>query len=333
MSSFRHILIALVFVLLAASCKPGTPSGVISESKMESILYDYHLAQAAAESGEGDVVNNRYLYVHAVFDKYGITEEEFDSSMVWYSANADILFKMYTRLNARFEAESKGMGVGVSDTELYANMSEIGDTANIWSGSRFLILENNRLHNLVTLSMVADSTFLAGDTYKLSFASHFFGDTRRDAFAFLHVKFKDGRVSSVFQHVSSSYDVMMSLQKPEDFLDAETERITITFFLPLVKDAAEASYFYIVNPALLRIHQKAKLEETLPVDSLAVDSIDVNGTDSLQHDSISVDTIKYRRLSPDEFKGSKQVDKKIEIVKEKPIVIPRRNGRKPLRRR
>ena len=36
---------SIVFIY---SCKPGVPDGVLSESKMEKVLYDYHLAQGMA---------------------------------------------------------------------------------------------------------------------------------------------------------------------------------------------------------------------------------------------------------------------------------------------
>ena len=73
----------------------------------------------------------RYLYVQSVFQKHGITEAEFDSSMVWYSSRPDKLYKMYQRLGDRYATESRSLGLGVSETELYANMSSVGDTANI----------------------------------------------------------------------------------------------------------------------------------------------------------------------------------------------------------
>ena len=38
------------FSIFFSSCKPSIPGGVISESKMERVLYDYHVAQSIADN-------------------------------------------------------------------------------------------------------------------------------------------------------------------------------------------------------------------------------------------------------------------------------------------
>ena len=54
----KHLshLLALLLLGLLCACKPGTPRDVLSESKMEEVLYDYHLAQALAKTAQGDSV-------------------------------------------------------------------------------------------------------------------------------------------------------------------------------------------------------------------------------------------------------------------------------------
>ena len=81
----RSFSVKFLFVLLCLSaCKPSLPDGILSESKMESVLYDYHLAMGLAESEEGSVPENRYIRVRQVFEKHNISEAEFDSSMVYW---------------------------------------------------------------------------------------------------------------------------------------------------------------------------------------------------------------------------------------------------------
>lgn len=281
LSSFLVTCFVMLFAFLLASCKPGTPAGVLSQSEMENVLYDYHLAQGVAECGDGDVEQNRYKYVQAVFQKHGITEAEFDSSMVWYSANSELLLKIYVRLNERFESESKGLGLGVSETEMFANMSAVGDTANIWSGSKMLVLQNNRTNNLRTITINADSTFRPGDNYKLSFSAQFLGDSR-EAYAFLNVQYKDKTNASVYTRISSSPDIRLDLPQRTDCDDFETEKITVTFFSALNPSQDYSSYLCIMNTALLRIHSKdvgkAADKDSEKSDSLALDSL---STDSL----------------------------------------------------
>ena len=75
------VCVVLVVALLSG-CRPERPGYVLSEDKMEDILYDYHVAQAMAENEEGDVARHRYLMAQTVFEKHGVTQEVFDSSMV-----------------------------------------------------------------------------------------------------------------------------------------------------------------------------------------------------------------------------------------------------------
>ena len=96
--SLRKVCGAVAAVLLLSACKPGVPSGLIQPEELEDLLYDYHVAQAMAETG-GDSMNfKRYSYVQAVFEKHGVSEAEFDSTMVWYASHATYLNDIYNCL-------------------------------------------------------------------------------------------------------------------------------------------------------------------------------------------------------------------------------------------
>ena len=75
-------------------CKPSLPDDVLSQGKMEDILYDYHLALAMVQNEGGDETQ-RFIYKDAVLRKHDVTSAEFDSSMVYYMRHTD---KMYTCL-------------------------------------------------------------------------------------------------------------------------------------------------------------------------------------------------------------------------------------------
>ena len=68
-------LIALLFLPFLQSCHSDFPDDVLKHSKMEDVLYDYHIAQALAQHSSTDSIDyNIRLYQKAVFDKYGIDE-------------------------------------------------------------------------------------------------------------------------------------------------------------------------------------------------------------------------------------------------------------------
>ena len=63
----RRWMCGILCVLLLGACQPDVPSGILSEDDLEEVLYDYHLAQGAAENTGGDMEIQRYLYVQSVF--------------------------------------------------------------------------------------------------------------------------------------------------------------------------------------------------------------------------------------------------------------------------
>ena len=101
---------------------------------MEDILYDYHLALAMSrQKGGSDLDYNRTLYIQSVFKKYGVTEAEFDSSLVYYYSHAYRLKDIYSEVNQRLSDEANNLGVAVGDINRYSQYSTTGDTANIWN--------------------------------------------------------------------------------------------------------------------------------------------------------------------------------------------------------
>ena len=90
MRHFFVVLCALCLACLFVACEQR-PKGVLSKGDMEDVLYDYHLAQAMTDWMPDREGESNQPYLDAVFQKHGITQEEFDSSLVWYNAHADDL--------------------------------------------------------------------------------------------------------------------------------------------------------------------------------------------------------------------------------------------------
>ena len=71
-------LVSLLFLPLMQACHSDFPDDVLKPSKMEDVLYDYHIAQALAQQSASDSIDyNIRLYQKAVFEKYGINEAVF----------------------------------------------------------------------------------------------------------------------------------------------------------------------------------------------------------------------------------------------------------------
>ena len=204
-------MMAFAIAPLFQSCKPSLPSDVLSEGKMEEILYDYHLTQAAAET-ERLSSSDMYAYRLAVLRKHGVTQAQFDSSMVYYTRHTELLQKVYENLYDRLNKEAVSLGATVTELEKFGEQSAKGDTANIWNGTRAMVLPAIDPFNYYSFSMVADTSFHKGDRFLLEFDTKFLmQDGMRNGIALLAIQFANDSVTSqmVRPQNSQHYSLMV----------------------------------------------------------------------------------------------------------------------------
>jgi hypothetical protein len=83
------------------------PSNVLSDKQMEDVLYDLYLAEVEINENR-TIFNNdstaKQKLLNSVFEKHEITEQAFDTSLVWYNGNIDKYLKMNSRVGERFSA-------------------------------------------------------------------------------------------------------------------------------------------------------------------------------------------------------------------------------------
>lgn len=321
MRRHHYILTPLVVlaVVLMTACRPSTPSNILSQRVMEDVLYDYHLALAMADNSSqhnqagSDAEALRYRYTQKVFAKHHITEAEFDSSMVWYSSHYTYFKEVCDKVSARMDADAKTLGIGLSETELYANYRADGDTANVWSGRKIVFLPNVQPDNIAIINFPADSTYLPGDSYKLSFNANFLPSFRGTAvYVLFSVYYKDSTQVSATQYVSGDYKVELNLRPRGEQLNAIPDHLTIQLYAP--PSAQGHTLFFMTYPSVLRMHAEKKSES--PVTDAAITG---SAVDSLQVDSMVVtDTLPdQKRLSPLEERNQREERHDIHIVKER----------------
>lgn len=317
----------MTFSSLLVSCKTDVPEGVIPESTMEKLLYDYHVAQALAEIRTDSINYYRYLYVRSVFDKYGIDEATFDSSMVWYSANASLLAEMYTRINERYAAELKALGSSVNNADLYHSLTASGDTANIWHDADFCLLRPAGINTHYSFTIEADTSFYPGDDILWRFNNFFvYQEGVRDAYAALTVRFDNDSVTSAYKYLTSNSSNELSIK-----VSGKEKIRSLTGFVYLTSsdgDMEETFRMMILNDfKLIRFHKKPDDLRTDSTETVKKDSLDLQ-KDSLQTDSAGGSKLPARgpqeRISPKELRDNRSVERTIRVVKEKPYSVRRR---------
>lgn len=201
----RHILRLLVAVMLVAatvlSCREDKVK-VMSQGKLEDVLYDYHLADAMAHTT--NVAPDEYdAYLDAVLEKHGITRVEFDSSMVYYMKYADKMLDVYKHLSDRMNNEARLQGI--DGNGLFAGDVMTGDTTNIWNAEKARVFSDKGGENIMRFRLTADSTYHKGDRLTLAFKTDFlYQDGARNGYAALSVRFSNDSVVTRTASMSTS---------------------------------------------------------------------------------------------------------------------------------
>lgn len=274
------LAIALFAMGLFLGCKPSVPSKYLSEKEMENLLYDFHLAEAMARQDDNNYDFNLVAYRAAVLKKYGISEADFDSSMVYYMRHTSRLQDIYKRLAERMEDKARELGSSEGALAGLGRASASGDTVDIWHGETSLALIPFSPYNIYTFTYTPDSTFRKGDSFVLACNTDFiFQDGVRDGIVNMAVVYKNDSVASTVLHLSSSSTQSLSIAD-DDTLGVK--RI-VGFFLLNKNSQAGASMSTMQLMSVSHIHlfkcrvdkRKAKgdgLAPPSPYDSLSRDS-------------------------------------------------------------
>ena len=271
----RFFIVFSISLFSLLACKPGVPNGILSESKMEEILYDYHLAKGMANQKSGDSVSYYTRYFHQkVFEKYDIDEAYFDSSMIWYSRHTERLSNIYKRL-----AERMGYSSGVTFKSNFLASGEStanGDTLNMWPLGNSLMV-HSKAANYTTFRAKADSLINPGDLIVWKFASGwYYSEGYKQGVAILAARlYNDSTIYTTRQLFESSTTTELSLHLGNDSIK-EVEgfiyQITPTW-------TARPRFITLSDIQLLRIKRNKQNIPTVP-SSVPTDRPLMQKTDS-----------------------------------------------------
>ena len=215
-----HTILCLCLSLFATfliGCKPGVPSEFLQPQEMEDILYDYHVADglAFAEADYSELPYRRMTYRAAVLRKHGVTDAEFDSSLVYYYRHTEKLHEIYAYLAKRLNNDAIALGATANELSQFGGLSSQGDTATVWRNDQAVILLPQAPYNIVSFDVKADTAYHEGDKMILSFDNQFiFQDGIKDGMAMLAVTFKNDSTAAQNLHISS--DTHFTLQLADD---------------------------------------------------------------------------------------------------------------------
>ena len=107
MKARRYILVLCILCFVTLSFTGCRPKGILHSWEMRKVLVDLHktdatLQVAGKQFGDGE---EKAMYYAVVLDRHGITQAQFDSSLVWYTAHPQLFDKIYPKVLADLKAE------------------------------------------------------------------------------------------------------------------------------------------------------------------------------------------------------------------------------------
>ena len=166
-----HTILPVLFLILLFCACSKRPSYVLSERKMEKVLYDIYLAEAEINTNHPifstDSARKQEL-LNSVLKKHKITEAVLDTSLVWYSGNLDKYFQINEKVNKRFTAEAERLK-NQEEEERKINIINVDNGLILpVERERFLLKQADLIGNVYTFR--ADTLLkLYGGAYELQF--------------------------------------------------------------------------------------------------------------------------------------------------------------------
>ena len=271
-----HITLLLAVALSLLACDK-TPGGVLSVNDMADLIVDMHLAESYIEQHHEDFINDsaRMVMKQSVFKKHGITQQEYDSSLVWYAHNMEDYTKAYDKaigiLNKRYEKIKTGdnsmpsdlaegpRGIDGAPTHQTApgagrnsrtqNFRKItsdanSDSTDLWQGRRHYTLTQGAQRGFLTFDVQPDAAKQPGDRYQLAYKLVRSGN---DFKVSLNVDYTDGGTSQIARSTNSDGWVIIDVQ-------SDTARQVRRVYGYVGYDMKRGQAAYVDSLMLIRTH-------------------------------------------------------------------------------
>lgn len=240
----RWTLIAAL--ALMTSCGKEIPGDIIQPDMMEKVLYDYHLSINMSPTNKN---TDKEAYKNYIFQKYQITEAEFDSSMVWYTRESKELTNIYDNLSKRFAREYAHVErLLESRNDNNKRISVSGDTVNIWRKEQIHWMASTPLNKQLVFDIEADTTFHERDAFLWQMDYAFL--TEGKAIMGMNVIFDNDSVIGTTQVVESSGPQSIYLHT-----DSLYKVKALNGFIHVPDEANQNPCILVHNISLTRYHQ------------------------------------------------------------------------------
>ena len=286
MQKYFYRVAVVVGLFLLISCGKQIPRGIIQPEQMEEVLYDYHLSVSMSNNLDYSENYKKTSYNNYVFQKHGLTQAEFDSSMVWYTRHVEELAAIYSRLNIRFKDEKQRIGTALEARQTSDFVSLPGDTVESWPYRNLYWLCSTPLNNLITFTIESDSNFHPKDAF-LWKANYTFLAKGKATMA-LNILFDNDSVIGQSKLITSSGIDSLYLHT-----DSTYKIKNINAFIYLMSDSSNISSLLVNDLSLTKYHAP---KDTVQAVSDTIPAEDVVLKTTIQKSKVSIEKDKLEQI-------------------------------------
>ena len=196
-NNFLFLLIVATFISVFISSCDSRPRGVLTSKKMEKLMVEIHVLEGSlrASGNAYDRGETSQKYYQALFYKFGITEAEFDSSLVWYTKHPKKFEKIYLNVVASVDT----LGADVRKGKYHpVDSAAVSGEMNLWAKATKYVYTKDSARTKLNFK-IENVELLPGDYYELHFL-HRVGasDSSLNPHAVMYVNYKDNIVDSLY---------------------------------------------------------------------------------------------------------------------------------------
>lgn len=162
----RLMTLTATAVLLTGVACNRVPGYVIKPDDMAELMADIRMADAIVNVRRDDYTTDakKMALRNAVFERHGVTSEQFDTSLMWYGKNIDRYQEVTQQTIEILEKRLKDASVLAAGE---AAMSVSGDSVDIWEYPRAFVINQRSPSQYITFDFDTDQNWEKGDVYTL----------------------------------------------------------------------------------------------------------------------------------------------------------------------
>lgn len=265
-----HISLLLALTLVLPSCG-RTPGGVLTINEMADLIVDLQLADAYIDSHSMEYESDSSMMVikQSIFKKHGITQEDYDSSLVWYAHNMEDynkaydkavnkLKERYDKLDPKDNSQPSDIMAGPAGAPTHNTTPRAGgpngkhlkhlktdisgDSVELWKGQHDYMLTAGFRRGFISFDIPPDANKQPGDRYQLSYKLLRGGN---DFKVSLNIDYSDGGTVQITRGTNSDGWVSLDIQ-------SDTSRLVRRIYGYVSYDMKRGRVAYVDSLSLMR---------------------------------------------------------------------------------